>query len=73
MCVAVPGKVVSVNGDTAQVDFKGNLVPVNTGLIEPKIGQYVLVHAGCAIEVMDKDKAEELIELFAELEEVVQE
>lgn len=43
---------------------------MNTGLIEPKIGQYVLVHAGCAIEVMEKGKAEELIELFADLEEM---
>ena len=73
MCVAVPGKVVSVCGDKAQVDFRGNLVPVNTGLIDPKVGQYVLVHAGCAIEIMEKDKAEELIELFAELEEVAAE
>ncbi|MBE6030257.1 MAG: HypC/HybG/HupF family hydrogenase formation chaperone [Clostridiales bacterium] len=71
MCVAVPGKVVAINGDMAQVDFKGNLVPVNTGLVDPKVGDYVLVHAGCAIEVMEKDKAEEIIELFMELEEVM--
>ena len=71
MCVAVPGKVVTVNGDTAQVDFKGNLVPVNTGLVDPEVGDYVLVHAGCAIEIMEKDKAEEIIELFSELEEVM--
>jgi hydrogenase expression/formation protein HypC len=45
-------------------------VTVNTGLVEPKVGQYVLVHAGCAIEVMEKDKAEELIELFADIEEL---
>ena len=71
MCVAVPGKVVAINGDMAQVDFKGNLVSVNTGLVDPKVGDYVLVHAGCAIEVMEKDKAEEIIELFMELEEVM--
>ena len=41
---------------------------VNVGLVDPQPGQYVLVHAGCAIEVMEKDKAEEIIELFAELE-----
>lgn len=52
----------------AQVDFKGNTVNVNVGLVDPQPGQYVLVHAGCAIEVMEKDKAEEIIELFAELE-----
>ncbi len=68
MCVAIPGKVIETDGTTAQVDFKGNLVKVNVGLVDPQPGQYVLVHAGCAIEVMEKDKAEEIIELFAELE-----
>ncbi len=68
MCIAIPGKVKSIDGNMAKVDFNGNLVNVNTGIIEPQVGQYVLVHAGCAIEVMEKDKAQELIDLFAELE-----
>ena len=54
MCIAIPGRVVAIDGQTAQVDFKGNNVLVNIGLVEPKVGQYVLVHAGCAIEVMEK-------------------
>ncbi len=69
MCIAIPGKIIEVAGQHARVDFSGNVVNVNVGLIEPRIGQYVLVHAGCAIEVMEKDKAQELIDLFAELEE----
>ena len=69
MCIAIPGRVVAIDGQTAQVDFKGNNVPVNIGLVEPKVGQYVLVHAGCAIEFMEKEKAEEIIELFTDLEE----
>ena len=68
MCIAIPGKVESIDGNMAKVDFNGNLVNVNTGIIEPEVGQYVLVHAGCAIEVMEKDKAQEIIDLFAELE-----
>lgn len=68
MCIAIPGKVESIDGNMAKVDFNGNLVNVNTGIIEPEVGQYVLVHAGCAIEVMEKDKAQELIDLFAGLE-----
>lgn len=70
MCIAIPGKVVEVDGMRAKVDYSGNQVMVNTGLVTPKVGQYVLVHAGCAIEVMEKDKAEELIELFADIEEL---
>ena len=70
MCIAIPGKVVEVDGLRAKVDYSGNQVMVNTGLVTPKVGQYVLVHAGCAIEVMEKDKAEELIELFADIEDM---
>ena len=72
MCIAIPGKVLELSGSSARVDFNGNIVNVNTGLVEPQVGQYVLVHAGCAIEVMEQDKANEIIELFAELEEMQQ-
>ena len=69
MCIAMPGKIIDIEANIAKVDFDGNIVNVNTGLIEPEIGQYVLVHAGCAIEVMEKEKAEELKAIFEELEE----
>ena len=68
MCIAIPGRVMEVSGDQANVDFNGNQVKVNIGLVEPKVGQYVLVHAGCAIEVMEKDKAQEIIDLFADID-----
>jgi hydrogenase expression/formation protein HypC len=70
MCIAIPGKVVSLDVHKAKVDFNGNIVDVNVGLVDPAVGDYVLVHAGCAIEVMSKDRAMELIELFRELEEL---
>ncbi len=70
MCIAIPGKVLELYENRAKVDFNGNIVDVNTGLVEPEVGQYVLVHAGCAIEVMEQDRAQELIDLFAELEEL---
>ena len=68
MCVAIPGRVTEIEGTTAKVDFNGNMVNVNVGLVEPEVGQYVLVHAGCAIEVVDKEQAQEIIDLFADLE-----
>ena len=68
MCVAIPGRVTEIEGTTAKVDFNGNMVNVNVGLVEPEVGQYVLVHAGCAIEVMDKEQAQEILDLFADLE-----
>ncbi len=70
MCIAIPGKIVSIEGSRAKIDFSGNLVDVNVGLIDAAVGDYVLVHAGCAIEVMSRDKALELIELFHDLEEL---
>jgi hydrogenase expression/formation protein HypC len=70
MCIAVPGRVVSIEGNYARVDYRGNTVKVNIGIVEPNVGDYVLVHAGCAIEVMDKDRADELTELFEELERI---
>lgn len=70
MCIAVPGKIISIDLPRAKADFNGNIVDVNVALIDPAVGDYVLVHAGCAIEVMAKDKALELIELFRELEEL---
>ena len=73
MCIAVPGRDVEITDNIAKVDFNGNTVKVNTGIVDPKVGQYVLVHAGCAIEVMEKDKAQELIDLFDEIESLEQE
>lgn len=70
MCIAIPGRVVECNGSMAKVDFQGNLVDVNIGLVEASVGDYVLVHAGCALEVMEQEKAEELLQLLEELEEV---
>lgn len=73
MCVAVPGKVVEITGTTGKVDFGGNLLEVNLGLVDVEIGDYVLVHAGCALEVVDEEQANELIKLFQELQEVLNE
>ena len=66
MCIAIPGKIISIEGMKAKTDFNGNIVDVNVGLIDPMVGDYVLVHAGCAIEVMSKEKAQDLIDIFKE-------
>ena len=64
MCVAYPGKVLGINNRTAEVDFDGNIARVNIGLVDVKAGDYVLVHAGMAIEVMDEEKALSLLETW---------
>lgn len=71
MCIAIPGKVLEVDGPTAKVDFQGNLVDVTLGLVDAKPGQYVLVHAGCAIQVMEKEQADEIADLYRDMETVL--
>jgi hydrogenase expression/formation protein HypC len=73
MCVAVPGKVVEIKGTTGIVDFGGNLININLGLVDAKAGDYVLVHAGCALEVLAEDRANELLSLFKEMQEALDE
>lgn len=70
MCVAVPGKIIKIKGNTARVDVNHNECDVNIQLVDAKVGDYVLIHAGCVLEVMEKEMAEELIGLFQELEEI---
>jgi hydrogenase expression/formation protein HypC len=65
MCVAIPGKIVEIYDNECIVDFGKIKKKVNTLLIEDiKIGDYVLVHAGCAIEKVNKEEALETLELF---------
>ncbi|MCR5670942.1 MAG: HypC/HybG/HupF family hydrogenase formation chaperone [Butyrivibrio sp.] len=70
MCVAIPGKVVELNGTKATVDFSGNKVNAEAGLVDVKVGDKVLVHAGCIIQTMDDKMADEMEELFREIEDL---
>ncbi len=67
MCVALPGTVLEVNGDTAVVDFSGNKVNAAAGLIKVKEGDRVLVHAGCILQIVSQSEADEIEELLAEM------
>lgn len=67
MCVAIPGEITALHDNKATVDFSGNTVEAYTGLVPVKVGDYVLVHAGCIIQTMKKSEAEEIKELMGEL------
>ena len=73
MCVAVPGKIIEINGYKAKVDIMKNIFEANIQLVSVNIGDYVLIHAGCAIDVLEKDMAEEILDIFNELQEEVYE
>jgi hydrogenase expression/formation protein HypC len=65
MCLAIPAKIMSLEGAIAQVDFsQGVLRDVNVSLVEAKVGEYVLVHAGYAIQVLEEKEALETLSLW---------
>lgn len=70
MCVALPGKVISISSHTALVDFDGSQVNAEAGLVKVQEGDRVLVHAGCIIQKLSEKDAEDMEELFRELEEI---
>ena len=64
MCIAIPGKILSIEDGKATVDFSGNQVKAYVGLVNAAVGDYVLVHAGCIIQQMKQQEAEELTKLM---------
>lgn len=61
MCLAVPARIVELQDSTATISVEGALREVDVSLIdEPRLGDYVLVHAGFAIHKWDKSEVEEL-------------
>lgn len=70
MCVAAPGKVVEINCDTAVIDYNGNKVNASKGIVDVKIGDWALVHAGLIIQVLPEDEAQNMIDIFNELGEL---
>ncbi|MBC7360741.1 MAG: HypC/HybG/HupF family hydrogenase formation chaperone [Candidatus Aminicenantes bacterium] len=72
MCLAVPGKVVSLEGDgTGKVDYLGSTILANFSLLQDiKVGDWVIVHAGFAISKLDQKEARRTLKLFRELEKL---
>jgi len=70
VCLAIPGKIVEIDStkQSAIVDYgSGTKRKANVSLVEVKIGDYVLVHAGFAIQVLDEKEAQETLALFREM------
>lgn len=70
MCVAVPAKIISIENNMAEVEMAGVLRKVGLDLLpEAKVADYVLVHAGFAIQLVDEEEAQKTLELFREIME----
>jgi hydrogenase expression/formation protein HypC len=76
MCLAVPGKIVSVEGDDpmlrdGKVNFGGVVKLVNLSLVpEAKIGDYVVVHVGFALSIIDEEEAKQVFEYLKTIGEL---
>lgn len=74
MCLAVPGKLLSIAGDdpllrTGKVSFGGILKEVNLACVpEANVGDYVIVHAGLAISVLDEEEAARTLEYLQQIQ-----
>ncbi|WXG40818.1 MAG: HypC/HybG/HupF family hydrogenase formation chaperone [Candidatus Freyarchaeum deiterrae] len=69
MCLAIPAKVLEINGEKAVVDFGGVKREAWITLVDNvRVGDYLIIHTGYAIQRLDKKDAEETLKLFKELE-----
>jgi len=68
MCLAIPARIVELEGDNAIVDAMGNRFKARTTLLpKAKLGSLVLVHAGFAISLVDEEEAKKTWQLIAEI------
>ncbi len=78
MCLAVPGKIMSIDGTdpvfrTGKVSFGGIIKQINLAYVpEAKIGDYVLVHVGFAISIVDEAEAQEVFEYLRQIEDLAE-
>jgi hydrogenase expression/formation protein HypC len=71
MCLAVPVRVKSIQGDEAEVESGGTTYKASVRLTpEVKVGDYVLLHTGYAISIIDQEEAEQTLALFQQMEEL---
>jgi hydrogenase expression/formation protein HypC len=70
MCLAIPTLITSIEGTTARAEIGGVERTISLALTpEAQVGDYVLIHTGFAIGVVDEEEAQETLRLFEELAE----
>ena len=76
MCLAIPGKIMSISSDdllmkTGQVNFGGALKEINLAYVpEAQVGNYVIVHVGFAISILNEEEAQRVFTTFDQLNDV---
>lgn len=68
MCLAIPSRIVSIDGENCTVEVGGIKKNANLSMTpEAKLGDYILVHAGFAISIVDEQEALETLDLMREM------
>ncbi|OQX77422.1 MAG: hypothetical protein B6D64_08305 [Bacteroidetes bacterium 4484_276] len=71
MCLSVPAQVISIEGEIAKVSVGGTILDANLSLVEDtKIGDYILLHTGFALQIIDEKEAQETLKTFEEFSEL---
>ncbi len=71
MCLSIPGKIVSIDDDTAKVSIGGSEVEASLQLLDDvNIGEYVLVHSGFALERISDEEAHKMLETIRAMGEL---
>ena len=75
MCLAIPGKIIKIEGNdferSGKVNFGGILKDVNLAYVpEAKVNDYVIVHVGFAISILDEKEANKVFEYLKEMDEL---
>jgi hydrogenase expression/formation protein HypC len=74
MCLAVPAKILERNGENALIDMHGSRMNVSVQITpDAKVGDWLLVHAGFAIQILDEKEAEETWAILADLQKAAEE
>lgn len=76
MCLAIPGRIASLTGEdpltrTAKIDFGGVLKEASLAYVpEASVGNYVIVHAGFALSLVDETEAQKIFEYLKEMQQL---
>lgn len=72
MCLAIPSKIMSIKDSMAEVNVAGTVRKASLQLLpEAGVGDYVLIHAGFAIQLFDEAEAIETLKLWKEIDEIL--
>ena len=71
MCLAIPARITQMNGMRGRIELEGNVIEADLSLVDaPEVGDWVLVHAGFAIEKLAPEDAEETLRLFEDVHRI---